>query len=353
MRKGLWFRRAVIAIGLAGAAVARYGLAQSITEFPIPTADSSPQGIAAGSDAALWFTERTPTRIGRITTSGVVTEFPVPPPSVGGGFLGEITRGPDGAMWFGEVLNIGRIDMSGNVTHYRAGGGPQALNGITVGPDGALWFTLYFTGVGRLDPSGTFTSTYYVFSDSFILGLAFDREGQFWVTVAGQPKDFTNLRRITPSGQVTDEFTMPDGAPIGITAGPDGAMWFASGTSIGRIVSNGAITTFPIPTPNSGATDIISGPDGALWFTESSVNKIGRITTDGIITEYPLPPIPAGSSCEGTGPGRITAGPDGGLWFTEPCLNRIGHLALTGGRCANGWGCDTDRWSREQRKLHP
>jgi virginiamycin B lyase len=38
-----------------------------ITEFAIPTADSSPQVIAAGPDDALWFTEFSANKIGRIT----------------------------------------------------------------------------------------------------------------------------------------------------------------------------------------------------------------------------------------------------------------------------------------------
>ena len=38
------------------------------------------QGIAAGPDGALWFTESNGNKIGRITTAGVVTEYPIPTP---------------------------------------------------------------------------------------------------------------------------------------------------------------------------------------------------------------------------------------------------------------------------------
>jgi streptogramin lyase len=41
----------------------------------------------------------------------------------------------------------------------------------------------------------------------------------------------------------------------------------------------GTITEFPIPTISSFPTGITAGPDGNLWFTESSGGKIGRITT--------------------------------------------------------------------------
>src|SRR4029077_187725 len=46
---------------------------------------------------------------------------------------------------------------------------------------------------------------------------------------------------------------------------------------IGRITIAGMITEFPIPTANGEPLGIAAGPDGALWFTESNGNKIGRI----------------------------------------------------------------------------
>jgi streptogramin lyase len=44
---------------------------QAITEFTIPTANSGPNGITAGPDGALWFTEAAANKIGRITTAGL------------------------------------------------------------------------------------------------------------------------------------------------------------------------------------------------------------------------------------------------------------------------------------------
>src|ERR1019366_3520028 len=50
--------------------------------------------------------------IGRITTSGSVTEYPVAAPN------SSITTGPDGALWFTEFggNKIGRITIGGAVT---------------------------------------------------------------------------------------------------------------------------------------------------------------------------------------------------------------------------------------------
>src|SRR4029077_12914473 len=67
----LWFAETV-----AGK-IGRITTSGVITEYSIPTANSYPYGITTGSDGALWFTEVSAQKIGRITTDGLVTEFPV------------------------------------------------------------------------------------------------------------------------------------------------------------------------------------------------------------------------------------------------------------------------------------
>src|SRR5437660_1059472 len=90
--------------------VAGAALGQSFTEFTPPTAGSGPTTIVAGPDGALWFTELSANKIGRLTTGGAFTEFTVP--TAGSGPNG-LVSGPDGALWFTEFLaagnKIGRI----------------------------------------------------------------------------------------------------------------------------------------------------------------------------------------------------------------------------------------------------
>jgi virginiamycin B lyase len=70
----------------------------------------------------------------------------------------------------------------------------------------------------------------------------------------------------------------------GISAGPDGNLWFTyqdfttNANDVGRITTRGVITLFPTPTAHTGPTDITAGPDGAMWFTEAN-GQVGRITT--------------------------------------------------------------------------
>ena len=153
-------------------------------------------------------------------------------------------------------------------------------------------------------------------------GITAGPDGNVWFA----EQDGQSIGRITSSGVIT-EFPIPtsDSAPEGITAGPDGNLWFVEyyGNNIGRITTSGVATEFPIPSSHSSPFGITAGPDGNIWFTQQDGNNIGRITPSGTITQFPIPP--SGSSPQG-----ITAGPDGNLWFTELGGSNIGRITPSG-----------------------
>jgi streptogramin lyase len=162
-------------------------------------------------------------------------------------------------------------------------------------------------------------------------GITAGPDGNVWFTdasnstITGSTVTQFPIGVITPAGQISEfMFRGPTFlSPSGIVAGPDGALWFTSGNglanAIGRITTAGSISTFPIPTHNSNPLNITVGSDGALWFTESGVGKIGRITTGGTITEFPT--LQTGSQPKG-----IAAGPDGALWVADPGAQVVGRV---------------------------
>jgi virginiamycin B lyase len=99
-----------------------------------------------GPDGALQFTETGAHMIGRITTGGVLTEYPV-----SGSGPNWIVVGPDGNLWFTELFHdkIGRITTSGVWTEFPVLSANPGLYGIAVGPDGALWFDESQSAEGR------------------------------------------------------------------------------------------------------------------------------------------------------------------------------------------------------------
>jgi len=94
-----------------------------------------------------------------MTTAGVLREFgPVSAPPAA------IAAGPDGALWFPEsnygegTATIGRITTTGVVTEYVVPVNNLDPNSpIAIGPDGALWFTDDVSSIVRA--SVNFTAT--------------------------------------------------------------------------------------------------------------------------------------------------------------------------------------------------
>jgi streptogramin lyase len=311
------FRSPMPMLALLGAGLVGVVRGQVVTELPILTADSTPFGITAAPDGALWFSEFDGNQIGRITTAGVVTEFTIP--TVGSAPFGMAT-GPDGNLWFTEsgANQIGRITTAGVATEFPIPTADAAPEEIAAGPDGNLWFTEYSTNlIGRITTAGVITE-FPIPTAGLPYGITAGPDGNVWFTEV-----YANqIGRITAAGVVT-EFPIPTAGsfPSGIATGPDHNLWFTEelGTKIGRITPAGVVTEFPVPTANSGPVSIVAGPDGSLWFAESFGNQIGRITTAGVFTEVP---IPTASSTDSF----IAVGPDGSLWFTEAGVNKIGRI---------------------------
>jgi virginiamycin B lyase len=272
----------------------------AITEFPVPTANAMPylMSPSAGSDGNMWFTEANAQAqaIGRITMSGVITEFPLPPPlntalDPQGDQIEGIAPGPDGNLWFahGGANLIGVINTSGQVLNtYPIPTADSQPDFIIAGPDNNMWF-------------------------SEALG--------------------NKIGRITMSGVIT-EFSIPtpNSHPHNLVLGADGNLWFpeAFAGNIARITLQGIITEFPVvgdPTTVRLAR-ITTTADGSLWFTEPMIkapvgggpwtSEIGKMNTDGVETD--LWSFPGGK------PWALATGPDGNPWFTnwaDATINRL------------------------------
>jgi virginiamycin B lyase len=281
--------------------IGRISTTGKVTEYKIPTANSQPQFIAAGPDGALWFTEGGVDKIGRVTVTGTFSEYSLTQP----GNLKGIAAGPDGAVWFAQACppgvcsagignNLGRITASAGATLYPTPTSGAQPFGIAAGPDGALWFTEIGTNdVGRMTTAGSAKEYPGASSYGDPWSITAGPDGAMWLTELCVPNCGGAIARITTSEAITEYRIGSPGstaAPLGIAAGSDGALWFtdANGNSVDRITTAGKMTIFGIPTASSGPQYITAGPDGALWFAEFSGNRIGRLTTGGTFTEYPL-----------------------------------------------------------------
>jgi virginiamycin B lyase len=155
-------------------------------------------------------------------------------------------------------------------------------------------------------------------------------DGALWFTTP------YSIGRVTPTGEFAD-FPVPTGTrPRNIVAGSDAALWFTSSDGVGRITVNGSLRHFDLPDHALPGDGIAAGPDGAVWLPISLPNRrgvsvpneaIGRIESDGAFTRFDLP---SEETAPDRGLGDIVSGPDGALWFTERISNRIGRMTTSG-----------------------
>ncbi len=283
--------------------------------------------MAVGADGALWITKYGARTIARMTTEGVITgEYHVP----SNNHPRDITAGPDGALWFTIQGNdptgrIGRITTSGVVTEYTVGYN-SGTNFITAGPDGALWFTdQAASSIGRITTNGTVTQFPIPGlgpSEGGLMEIAVGPDGALWFAEYSVNK----IGRITTGGQIT-QFTIPtpNSYPYSLIGGSDGGVWFgeAIGNKVGRITSDGSISEYPVPTTHGSSPNpnrFALGPDGAVWFIEENNQLIARITPTGTITEYPI------SSTSPYGMIGLTLGPDNAWWYIR--YTQIGRVNI-------------------------
>ncbi|MEA2165788.1 MAG: virginiamycin lyase [Thermoanaerobaculia bacterium] len=300
----------------------------SVQKYSTPTSQAGPASLTRGPDGNVWFVESVANKIGRITPSGVITEFPLPTAS---SFPAGIAAGVDGNLWFTEAdgNKIGRITPAGAVTEFALHTAAALPGPIVPGGDGALWFAeIQYNNLAWITPFGKLAE--------FHLSTSSKQAGGIMAVAAGSDQSicFTEnhanrIGRISSSGQFT-EFNLPtaNAQPAGIALGADGNFWFTESkldgnARIGRITPTGIVTEYPISTAQSTAIAIIAGPDGALWFSwsTSTAGKIGRISTTGALTQFDLP---AGMTAN-----ALAFGADGALWFTDFSGSAIGRMALT------------------------
>lgn len=151
-----------------------------------------PNSVTLGPDGNLWFADDINSLLGCVTRDGRFSAYTKGMTRWDSGPQ-FITVGPDRNLWFTEQRDrVGRITPSGRITEYPVTDGARALHrtsigGIAAGPDGNLWFTLYHgNDLGRITTAGVMTIYHHVVypsrgNDSApVAMLARDRQGRLY-----------------------------------------------------------------------------------------------------------------------------------------------------------------------------
>ncbi len=196
--------------------------------------------MVLGPDGNIWFTEQVGLKIGKITPTGVVTEYPIP----GARGLTGIAVGADGNIWFTDELSsfIGHINTSGGNLKLILLGTTSHPEGLAAGPDGNLWFVDDVQGISSA-------------TGAFKIGR---------VSTSGHVTEF--------SSGINAGYFIPDNyANAQIVTGPDGA----------RITTSGVVSTVPLTTLNSVPNGLTFGADGKIYVAEYGSGALGRLSAIG------------------------------------------------------------------------
>ena len=197
-----------------------------------------------------------------------VQYFPVPE----GAHPHDVAPAPDGTVWYTAqgAGALGLLDPKSGAVKQIALGENSAPHGVIVGPDGAAWITDGgLNAIVRVDPKTHAVKAFPLPTEDYanLNTAAFDGNGILWFT--GQAGIYGSVDPAT--GKVTVHEAPRGRGPYGITATPDGTIFYASlaGNHIARIdgATSAAMIIEP-PTPDQGARRVWSDSKGRIWVSE-------------------------------------------------------------------------------------
>jgi virginiamycin B lyase len=192
----------------------------------------------------------------------------------------DVAPAADGTIWYTAQASgeLGRLDPATGETHHIPLGDRSAPHGVIVGPDGAPWITDGgLNAIVRVDPATEQVQAFPLPAKRAGANLntaVFDKRGILWFT--GQTGIYG---RLDPKAGKVEVFDAPRGpGTYGITATPDGAVYYASlaGSHIARIdPETGQATPIDPPTAGQGARRVWSDSRGRVWVSEWNAGQLG------------------------------------------------------------------------------
>jgi virginiamycin B lyase len=206
----------------------------------------------------------------------LIQEFPVP----SGSQPHDVAPAKNGSVWYtaqgsGE---LGLLDPATGKTHHISLGPGSAPHGVIVGPDGAPWITDEgLNAIVRINPDTEEVSVFPLpenVGNANLNTVTFDHNGVLWFS--GQNGMYGRLD--PASGKVEALKALRGVGPYGISAAPDGSVYFASlaGGYIAHInLETGNATVLQPPTQDQGARRVWSDSQDRVWFSEWNAGKLG------------------------------------------------------------------------------
>jgi virginiamycin B lyase len=289
----------------------------SIIEIPV---GSEPRGMTVGPDGNPWFVEDAGEGIGTIKAGNVFSDYST------GRTQESLIIGPDGYFWIADIFGSQIGHLKTDLSSYNEFGGLDSdVRQLAVAPDNTVWFTN--------EASGPSAVLYHIGSDgTYPLGdnvpltaagqdVVQGPDGAMYASEDSGSDGY--LARVAKAGGVwtrTNEVHVPNGLRA-LIVGPDHALWTVDDTGVLYRFTTSMTFTTPARVSSGGfGVGMANGPDGAIWLTEYVNNLIARVTLTGAVTEFPVP------SPQSSPYGIISGTSDGAVYFTERSTARVGKM---------------------------
>jgi virginiamycin B lyase len=296
----------------------------AVSVFPVPTSSAGLGRITTAPNGNMWFVMRDANKVGRITPSGIISEFALPPTTTGDGWVMDLDVGADGTVWVVYDSGWHAIALNGDgqaVTPPISLGAYPYGEEVRVDPSGIPWVTMGYddNGIARI------VGNDYIWYDNAPpcdATLAEARDGSMWC------QQFDKVIHVNADGSGGVTYPLPSDAsyPYSLAPGPVGSIWFgrhSGGTiftspsrgSVGWVDQSTGATTIWNTGDRTAPSSLVQGPDGNMWFTSIGADDaIGHISPAGrgAITKV-----------GNYRPRTMTFGVDGAVWFADRESNAI------------------------------
>jgi virginiamycin B lyase len=237
---------------------------------------------------------------------------------------GHMARGPDGNIWVNLTngnngKNLARIEPDGTVTRY----GPTELGmgdnnaGISAGPDHNLWITKPNFGVVRVPPADPSSAKEFAIpAITNARGITQGPEGKMWAASGDQLVSFDPAN---PAGFAARTITGMDARGIDASGGK---LWIAdfAGMRIVKADPAGGGKSYNV---GGGPQEVARGPNGSIAYANpgGDPESVGRIKPGSApkVTDTPM-----------ADPFGMTFAEDHRWWIAEFAKSQMGILSPNG-----------------------
>lgn len=252
---------------------------EQITEYEIPTKQSTPTDLLVDGAGLIWFVEQDANQLGRMDPKTLeFKEYNIP---TFNSLPARMVWDGAGAIWFTEHYSnqLGRFDMSSATFQEFPIPTPDSRpSGITMDREGRVWFVeTNGNKLGCMTPkNGRFTFEEYALPTAFSVprDLVADNQGLLWLAA----RSHQELLSFDVTKHTFETYRLPGGGVIeGLATDKSGRLLYSLGRT-GKMgmfdTAKKVFTAFDSMSNNSRPFGVEVDAKGNIWYTDIAKNSL-------------------------------------------------------------------------------